>query len=222
LAIKFKEVQCRTQGVTYLACTTDKKVTFDYRQAQRLARNDQKYLLPFSFTEKGPRADLFYFIDNTRPLADFLAQGLFDRHIALLFKQAVRMLDTCFEEGLLLGNVCFDTQRVYVGSKDSRLKFIYLPVTGLQSEDRSLLGFLTYIASTAQPKDDAAARYARGVLDYLRRQEVFSFVKFKSFLESDGTADPPLIKSNTMREPDALDTEKLYRDFVLEQEKGRG
>ncbi|MDR2196572.1 MAG: DUF6382 domain-containing protein [Coriobacteriales bacterium] len=221
MAISFKEVHNRLQGTTYLTWRTDKRATFDYRQAQRLAKNDQEHLLPFSFIEHKARADLFYFIDATYPLDTFLAQGFSAEQVAILLQQVVRMFDACAAKELLPGNICFDKQYVYVGSQDIRLKFIYLPVSKLQTEGASLLDFLTYLVGNAQPQDDVAARYAFRVLDYLRRQDVFSFVTFKSFLGLDGTENPPGAASNTMKEPNVGAPRKCYRDFVLEQEQGR-
>jgi hypothetical protein len=220
--MKFKLIHNRAQEVSYLTCTTDKKITLDYRQAQSLAANNEKYLLPFSFSEDQSRAELFYFINHTYSLTDFLKYALSYKHIAVLLRQVVRMLDTCTAKGFLSSNICFDAQYVYLGSKDLRLKFIYLPVTGLQPEDRLLLKFLIHLVSNAQPKDDEAARYIVQVLDYFRRQEVFSLIKLKSFLKMDHNHQTPVLNKNTMEAPDTINTGELYRDFVTEYRKNQG
>jgi hypothetical protein len=217
--MKLKEEWDYVRGVGYLACATDKKVMLDYQQAQRLAQNDQSHLLSFSFNERASRAELFYFISDTCPLAHFLGQPFSERHMSALLHQVVQMLETCTARGLLPSNVCLDAERVYVNNVDAQLRFVYFPVIGLRSENRQLLKFLTYLMSAARPKDNRAAHYSARALDYFKQQRVFSLIELKSFLELDYIDEPLRISRNIMQEPSREQDARYFRDFVAEQKR---
>jgi hypothetical protein len=217
--LKFKEVQDRAQGSSWLTWTTDKKILLDYRQAQRLACNDHRYFLPFSFVEKGARTSLFYFTTDTYPLSAYLNYALSRRTIAGSLQQVVKMLDGCVAKGYLPGNVFLDPERVFIDSNLSRLKFIYLPVTGYQAEDRQLLNFLISLVGRTQPKNEDAAVFIAALLDYLKKQEVFSLIKLKSVLGMDDReAGLKAGAPNVMRAPEITsNSQNLFRDFIRER-----
>jgi hypothetical protein len=217
--LRFREVQDKARGSSWLTWTTDRKIVLDYAQAQRLARNDHRYFLPFSVVEKGARASLFYFTTDVYPLSAYLDYVLSQRVVAGTLQQVVKMLDGCVAKGYLPENVFLEPERVFIDTDLSRLKFIYLPVTGYQAEDRQLLNFLITLVGKIQPKNREAALFIATLLDYLKKQEVFSLIKLKSFLGMDeSAAHPKASPCNVMGQPKSAPTsQELFRDFIRER-----
>ena len=232
--VKLKKTNDPTSELSYLRMTTSKKLALNYQKAQLLAKNQRSYFVPFNFAEdeggrKG-KAELYYFTDELIYLEDYLQWGLSAKHINYLISQIVRMFTLCEDYGFQAQNIFLNIKYSFIYAESNLLKFIYLPVNGYKSDDCALLDFLLALAETVVPEDYRAQCYQAKLLDFLRRQEVFSLFKLKQFIQpSDGnnastaravaksaakTAASFKSSSHKGQKPDA--PAELYRDFVQE------
>jgi hypothetical protein len=215
MALKLKPTYDSSNNLDYLCCKTDKKLPFDYALARMLTAQPAKGFLPFAFEEGEKKTKLYYNITGTYTLKATMELELNAQLLQSLLAQVVMMFEECATLGFSTRNVMFDVDNVYV-AQGLVLKFVYLPVSGYQGEDRAVLEFLVYLASNARIADEAGRLYAASVVDYLKRQAIFSLIDLKQYLGMEAVGERSVVFNrltpSAVRHPSRV----LMRDFVTE------
>jgi hypothetical protein len=150
-----------------------------------------------------------------------LRMDLRARQFRSMLEQVVNMMELVNVLGFSPSQIVFDPKQVYV-AQGLRLKFVYLPVTGYQSEDRGVLDLLIYLTSYARFENAKNYRDSMKILDYLRRQTVFSLIDLKSFLGMDENYSRQETSEGLIAKPLGVPSGKLVRDFITESGGGGG
>ena len=235
--LKFKELYNDERNFSFLRLRTSKHISLDYGKAQLLAKNERSYFVPFSFAEEESKAELYYFVDAYTPLLDYLALGISAEQQKDLISQIIRIWNVCGERGFYAKNIHTSVDYCYVDPKSKLIKFIYLPLSGLDIEDRALHDFLIKVAESIRSTNHAGEVFAAKLLDYLRTQMVFSLFKLQQFIDPQNSSLPqgvfekrPVsgglapqnsaddfgLSRNIMNKQQGI-SQEMQRDFVWEQ-----
>jgi hypothetical protein len=222
--MKFKQVKQKSDNSLLLRANLEKKDIFNYVIAKRLATNKLSGLIPFSFTEEKATPELFYNITNLASLKTLLGAKLSLPQFHLLLRQIVELLEALGQEGMPERNIIFESNRVYASMDSLTLLFLYLPLDNQPVNGRAILDLLLFLAGNARFVDEGGKAYSDTLLDFLKRQRVFSLVDLKAHLGLSahaGVDSGSLVSSGGSPEarnvlPVARPKQRAMRDFVTE------
>lgn len=183
--MKVKIEKNRREKSEQLVIKTTKGEKLDYAQAEILTSARYDGVLPFSYgTDKQGETRFVYDITALIPLQTYLKAELSLPQFRSMLEGVLASAEWCSAEGLDATRLFFDRQHLYLDAHSNRLCFAYLPAQGLPADRATAMDLLRFIADRAsfvckENQVDAAA-----LLDYLKRQAVFSAVDFKQFLQS--------------------------------------
>ena len=211
--MKIKKKHRRRKGETLLRVSFNKHESFDFSTALRLSDHAIDGLLSVRFKTDDRRPDVNYDISGMVSLVKFMSGWLTLSDYATLIHGLIASLESMGSSGLLTKNLLLDPKHIYLDD-EHRVRFVYLPLSGLDANDRAILDLLAYIAGKARFKEMRNDHYASELLSYIKQQQVFSLVEVKSFTGMD---------SIVYRSPDdqigklfASQAQVAGRDFVSE------
>lgn len=182
--MKLKLVKNRREGTTTLAIRTTKRETLEYAQAELLKMMGDSFL-PFSYElDDKNGASLAYDITDMIPLETYLEAELSLLQFRAMLDDVINVMEACAEHGLDTARLVLDPKLVRLNADTNRMAFAYVPVNGLPDGRETAMDLLTFIAQRASFVCQENTHDAEMLLDYLKRQTVFSSIEFKTFLES--------------------------------------
>ena len=217
--MKEKIVRNRRAGTEQLVLKTGKGETLDYAQAECLRTASSNRLLPFCYeTGRRDATQLAFDITDTVPLDTYLKAALSLSQFHALLDDVVDSFEVCGRLGLDPGRMLCDPAHVRLDANGNRVSFAYLPVQGLASDRATTMDLLRHIAERASFVCEEDQREADALLDYLKRQTVFSAVEFKEFVRG-GAANASANRAagENKAEESGKTTLKATYDFVRSQ-----
>lgn len=183
--MKVKISKDRREKRELLVIKTTKGETLDYAQAELLASSQAEGMLPFRYeTERQGEARFSYDVTNMVPLETFLKADLSLPQFRSMLDDVIGSFEWCADRGLDPARLLFEQHFLRLDARSDRLAFAYVPALGLPADRATAMDLLIYIAEHASFVCGENEADAASLLDYLRRQTVFSAVEFKTFLES--------------------------------------
>lgn len=168
-----------------LVIKTTKGETLDYAQAELLASSQAESMLPFRYeTERQGETRFSYDVTDMVPLETFLKADLSLPQFRSMLDDVIGSFEWCAAQGLDPARLLFEQHFLRLDARSDRLAFAYVPALGLPADRATAMDLLIYIAEHASFVCGENEADAASLLDYLRRQTVFSAVEFKTFLES--------------------------------------
>jgi len=211
--VRAKKMRMRKSGETLLKVVFSKKDDFDYATAVRISSNRVAGLLPFTFKGDDRRPDVYYNVSDLINIQTFCESKISLQQFFDLVLSFLAVLESVNASGLLEKNLLLAKEYVFV-DESSRIHLAYLPLSGVNANERSILELLMFIASSAQFVDENDARFAEAFLEYLKTQQVFSIVEARSFFSTGDTSSREHARqlNNLFVRP----TPSYGRDFVSE------
>lgn len=183
--MKIKTEKNRREKSEQLVIRTTKGEKLDYAQAEVLKNACNSSVLPFSYeADKQGETRFIYDITALAPLQTYLKAELSLPQFRSMLEDVRASVAWCSAEGLDATRLFFDHQHVYLDTRSNRLCFAYLPAHGLPADRATAMDLLRFIADRASFVCKENDVDAASLLDYLKRQTVFSAIDFKLFLES--------------------------------------
>lgn len=183
--MKTKVAKNRREGTEHLMVRTTKGEYLDYAQAELLRTVGIDGLLPFDYDEQRHGEVVFsYPITNMVPLETYLKAQLSLSQFRAMLDDVTGCFERCAANGLDPTRLLFDHALMRLDATSSRLRFAYLPAQGLPGDRDTAMDLLRFISEHALFVCDDNDADAVSLLDYLRRQTVFSAVEFRELLES--------------------------------------
>lgn len=185
--MKIKTVKDRKKDERHLTIRLGKGEEFSYAQAEQLRTLDTGLFLPFSYeTEKDGTPLLRYDLVDTITLNTYLGAELSRNQFKTLMIDIVHLVEACARNGFSYTELIFDTGSVYVDAETNHIKLAYVPAVLPTSKRATISDLLRHIAVKTKfvCKDDRTC--SDGLLDFLKRQTIFSLVDFKTFLDQHG------------------------------------
>lgn len=154
-----------------------------YAQAEQLCALQGVPYLPFAYvTEKDGSIVFTYDVSDTITLGMYLGAELSREQFRLLMIDIVETVEACERNGFSYTELIFDHSFVYMDAETNHLCFAYMPATVPSNKRANIIDLLRFIATRTRfiCKEDSAC--SEDLLDFLKRQTIFSLVDFKAFL----------------------------------------
>jgi hypothetical protein len=211
--MKIKKMSMKKNGDLLLKTTLGKHDNFDYATAVRLSNNTINGLIRFTFNGDDRRPVIYYNITGMQNLPVFLENKLSLTQFKSLIESLLTALETVSTSGLAEKNLLLSPEYVYV-DEDASIHLAYLPLSGLVANERSVLELLGYVTVNTMFVNDENKQYAADILSYIRRQQVFSLVEVKAFLN----LTPVASQAQNGQAEQLFERPKAFsgRDFVSE------
>ncbi|MDR0308717.1 MAG: DUF6382 domain-containing protein, partial [Coriobacteriales bacterium] len=171
----------KKNGEAVLKVSLGKHDAFDYATATRISRNAIGGLLEFTFSGKDERPDIYFNITNLVDLPTFLSNKLSVTQFQHLVTGILEVLESVYGASLQEKNLMLAKENVYV-DEDARIYLAYLPLTGREASERAVLDLLAFISDNVSFVNQDNREYSAHLLDYLKKQTVFSLFETKAFL----------------------------------------
>lgn len=182
MKIKFeKDRKKRTES---LVVRTTKGEALDYAQAELARAGAVGRLLPLSYEERRGEAAFAYDVTDTIPVEVYLRADIALSQFRSLLEDVADALEACTALDLDPTRLLFSQGAVRIGAEGDRVLFAYVPADGLPSDRDTVRDLLLRVAEGVSFVCEADRQDAASLLDYLRRNAVFSALDFKGFLAS--------------------------------------
>lgn len=209
--MKARTEKNRREKSEQLVVRTTRGEKLDYAQAELLKNAGNSNVLPFYYeTDKQGEARFIYDITALIPLQTYLKAELSLPQFRSMLEDVRASVEWCSAEGLEATRLFFDHRHVYLDAHGNRLCFAYLPAQGLPVDRSTAMDLLRYIADRTSFVCEENDVDAASLLDYLKRQTVFSAIDFKLFLDStafkkDTGAPAVVFSKNDVSQPHAAE-----------------
>ena len=191
--MKIKKMRMKKNGDLLLKTTLNKRDNFDYATAVRLSNNTIPGLTRFTFTGDDKRPIIYYNITDLVSLTVFLDSKLSLSQFKALVDSLLETLKAVNTAGLVEKNLLLSREHVYV-DEGSSMHLVYLPLSGLVANERPVLDLLSTVASSAKFVDDEDKQFAEDFLSYVKKQQVFSLVEVRAYLEGESASAREKVK----------------------------
>lgn len=183
--MKIKTVRDKKTDESTLTIRLTKGEEFNYAQAELLRTLHDSPFLPFSYsTEKDGTTLLSYDISDTITLQTYLGAELSRDQFRALMIDVAQTVEACANNGFSYTELVFELNSVYMDPETNHMKWAFVPAALPGSKRASIQDLLRFIATKAKfvRKEDKPC--SESLLDFLKRQTIFSLVDFKSFIDS--------------------------------------
>lgn len=203
--MKIKTTRDKKTHEAHLTVKLTKGEELDYAKAELLKTIQDVSFLPFTYTtEKDGSTLLSYDISGTIALELYLGADLSLAQFRALLTELAYAVELCTSKGFSYTELLFDSDNVYVNAECNHLQLAFVPASIPASKRASINDLLRFIAQKTKFVRAEDKPCSEALLDFIKRQTIFSLVDFRSFLDSGE------LKRSTGEAVSALDTS----DFI--------
>lgn len=186
--MKIKQKSSRKNGQSLIVETTAGE-ELAYAEAECVKAGCDETLLTFSYGKKGKGYRFVYYLGTAQPVLEYLEQPISEEYFYSILVSFLRMFQACDANGLSPQRVSFEPEHVFFDPAHYTLRFVYCPVRQTKTQLSEPAKTLALVAESAVLENSQAANLADAVLDYARRQAIFSWVDYERFLKSVGVLE---------------------------------
>lgn len=183
--MKLKTVENRKTHEHCLTARLTKGEELDYIQAEHLRALHDSVFLPFTYTtERGGTTVLSYDVSDTIALNTYLGARLSLVQFRALMTDVAHAVEVCASMGFSYTEFIFDSGSVYIDAETNHLRLAYVPVAHSTHKRATVIDLLRFIAINAAFVCREDQSCSESLLDFIKRQTVFSLIELKAFIDS--------------------------------------
>lgn len=171
-----------------------------YAEAECVRTGRSDVLMPLSYAQRRRGWRFIYRAPASRPLQQVLRHDVSAEHLEAMLASFAEVGRACNDHDLALERVSFDVRFIVFDPARYALRFAYLPARIRHPRTSDPLQAIAHLAGRVRASDPASEALAASVLDYARRNLIFLWPTYASFLADHGVVFPrrtsaPMLRS---------------------------
>lgn len=181
--MKIKAIHNRKEKTDTLTVKTTKGEKLEYAQAELLHQGTIDSFLPFSYEEEKDGVLFSYDTTDLVQMKTYLKAKLSLNQFHSLLNDVITVVECCGNNNLLYTNMLFELDRVFLDPEKNKVRFAYIPASGMKEARSTISDFLRLVATQVTFICEEDRMHAHDLIDFLQRQTVFSLVDFESYID---------------------------------------